>query len=161
MSSSVLLSGPYSVTLDASFVIGLCAQEPSKYSKAQAALRQRIVAGCTFHAPHLLVMEAAYVLCGKQQSAALTPAEYTAAVVNLQSVLARLRFPAGGDVTLFARAEQIRQGYGCSRSADGFYIALAERLAASGPSELLTFDVGQQSQAASVAPIVIVTLLTP
>jgi hypothetical protein len=27
---------------------------------------------------------------------------------------------------LIARAEQIRSGYGCSRSADGIYIALAE-----------------------------------
>lgn len=161
VSSPVFFGIPHSVTLDASFVIGLCAREPGKYPKAQAALQQRVVDGCSLHAPHLLVMETAYVLCGKQQAAVITPAEYAAAVANLQTVLTIVEFPAGGDVALYARAEQMRQGYGCSRSADGFYIALAENLAASGPSELLTFDAGQQSQAASVAPIVTVTLLTP
>ena len=154
-------SGVQCVVLDASFVIGLCAKEPGKYPKAQVALRQRIVAGCTLHAPHLLVMEAAYVLCGKLQAGALTVAEHAAAVANLQSVMTLITFPLGGDAALIRRAEHIRQGYGCSRSADSFYIALADSLAVPNSSELLTFDVGQQSQAAALAPGVGVTLLTP
>lgn len=154
-------SGPHCVTLDASFVIGLCAKESDKYPAAQAALRQRVATGCTLHAPHLLVMEASFVLCGKLQTGTLTPAEHAIAVANLQSVAALIVFPVGGDAALLSRAEQMRQGYGCSRSADCFYVALAERLAASQSSELMTFDTGQQSQAAAVAPTVVVTLLTP
>lgn len=159
--SSAGPSGPHCVTLDASFVIGLCAKEPGKYPKAQAALRQRVASGCTLHAPHLLVMEASYVLCGKLQAGTLTAAEHAAAVVNLQSVTTLITFPVGGDAALMRRAEQMRQGYGCSRSADSFYIALAEHLSASQSSELLTFDAGQQSQAAILAPGVAVTLLAP
>lgn len=39
--------------------------------------------------------------------------------------------------------------------------SFVKQLAVAGPSELLTFDVGQQRQAAVVASSVIVTLLTP
>lgn len=149
------------LTLDASFIIGLCAKEPGKYPKAQSELRQRVSAGCSLFAPHLLVMEATFVLCNKMQNGTLTPVEHTAALANLHTTLAQINFLSDGDRSLLARAEQLRQGYGCSRSADGFYIALAERLAATGPSELLTFDVGQQKQAAAHAPAVIATLLVP
>jgi len=154
------LGGTPSVTLDASFVIGLCAKEPGKYPTALAALRQRILAGYTLHAPHLLVMEVVYVLCNKLQSATLTPTEHLTALANLHSLVTMLIFPASGDAVLISRAEQIRQGYGCSRSADSFYIALAELLAIAGPSELLTFDRGQQMHAA-LPPGVTVILLTP
>ncbi len=152
---------PHSVTLDASFVIGLCAKEPGKYRKAQTELRQRVSSGCSLFAPHLLVMEAAFVLCGKLQNATLTLTEHSAALANLHTTLARINFLPSGDGALLVRAEQLRQGYGCSRSADGFYIALAEHLATAGPSELLTFDIGQQKQAVAHAPTVTVTLLTP
>ena len=151
---------PHPVTLDASFVIGLCAREPKKYTKAQVELSHRIANGCPLHAPHLMIMEATYVLCGKQQSGELTHAEHATAVVNLQLLSAGIIFPTGGDVVLLPRAEQMRQSYGCSRSADSFYIALAEQLAASGASELLTFDAGQQKQAAAVSPNITVILLT-
>jgi len=150
---------PRSVTLDASFVIGLCAKEPGKYRKAQTELRQRVSSGCSLFAPHLLVMESAFVLCGKLQNATLT--EHSAALANLHTTLARINFLPGGDGALLARAEQLRQGYGCSRSADGFYIALAEHLATTGASDLLTFDAGQQKQAVAHSPTVTVTLLTP
>ncbi len=158
--SSLAPPGPHCVTLDASFVIGLCAKEPGKYLKAQTILSQRLAAGCALHAPHLLVMEASYVLCGKLQAGTLTAAEHAIAVANLQSLTTLIIFSSGGDVTLMRRAEQMRQGYGCSRSADCFYIALAEQLTTLQTSELITFDVGQQSQAIALAPAVIVTLLT-
>ncbi len=106
-------------------------------------------------------MEAAFVLCRKLQAGTLTAAEHAVAVINLQSLATLITFPVGGDTALLDRAEQMRQGYGCSRSADCFYLALAEHLAVSQPSGLLTFDMGQQTQAAAVAPTVVVTLLTP
>lgn len=157
---SSLPDGPHSVTLDASFIIGICAKEPRKYVQAQMELSRRIADGCSLHAPHLMIMETTYVLCGKQQSVELTQVEHAAAIVNLELLSSGIIFPAGGDRTLLARAEQMRHGYGCSRSADCFYIALAEQLAALGPSELLTFDVGLQRQAAAVSPRITVTLLT-
>lgn len=156
-----LLGHSESVTLDASFVIGLCAKEPGKYPKAQLELQQRIINGCLLYAPHLIVMEATYVLCGKMQNGTRTSAEYSVSLANLQTTLAKVTFSPQGDVALIARAEQIRQGYGCSRSAGSFYLALAESLSATGTSELLTFDAGQHKQAAAVASAVTVTLLTP
>lgn len=148
-----------SVILDASFVSGLCDKEPSKFREAQELLRMRVEAGCTLHAPHLLVMECSYVLCRKLYAGTLTAAEHAAAVANFQSMAQIINFPGGGDAALSDRAELMRSGYGCSRSADSFYIALAESLAAQQISEILTFDIGQQRQATAVAPSVIVTLL--
>ncbi len=113
-------------TLDASFVVGICAKAPDKYLKAQAELSRRISEGCPLHAPHLLIMEATYVLCGKQKNNELTEAEHGVAVSNLQMLASSLIFPADSDASLLLRAEQIRRGYGCSRSADCFYLALAE-----------------------------------
>src|SRR5271166_3204870 len=52
-----------------------------------------------------------------------------------------------------------RSGYGCSRSADGIYIALAEDLTARGTAELVTFDTGMPNQVAANAPAVTVRLL--
>lgn len=152
----------YSVVVDASFVIGLCAKEPTKYVTAHTELQQRIASGCTIHAPHLLVMEVSFVLCGKLQNGVLTAADYTLAVANFQSLLALIAFDPDGDANLFNRAEQIRQGYGCSHSADSFYLALTESLAIislTGDAELLTFDAGQQKQATAAGLSVTVTLL--
>ena len=58
-----------------------------------------------------------------------------------------------------ARAEAIRAGYSCRRSADGIYIALAEQLTAVMPTTLLTFDQDMKSQAAKNAPTVTVVTL--
>jgi predicted nucleic acid-binding protein len=67
--------------------------------------------------------------------------------------------PPGGDAAPAYRAEQIRGSYGCSRSADGLYIALAEKLAQANLTELVTFDAGMQQQSAVAAPNVTVRLL--
>ena len=150
-----------SVVVDASVIIALCAKEPDKYEKTRAALQGHIEDGAALHAPHLVVMETLYVLCSKRQAQVLTDTEHAAAIANFDSALTIISFPSDGDASLIARAERIRQGYGCSRSADSLYIALAEQLAASGPAELLTFDAGQQRQAAENAPSVTVTLLVP
>jgi len=59
------------------------------------------------------------------------------------------------------RAEEIRGSYGCSRSADGLYIALAEELATTRPTELVTFDAAMPSHVAATAPTVTVRLPVP
>jgi predicted nucleic acid-binding protein len=64
-----------------------------------------------------------------------------------------------GDIGFLLRAEEIRKGYSCLHSADGFFIALTEELAKSGPAELLTFDKRLVNVAASNAPTVKVNLL--
>jgi predicted nucleic acid-binding protein len=108
-----------------------------------------------------LLSETLYVLCGKIQSGALTPATHALALNLLQNYLPDISPTPNGDFSLAARAEAIRQGYGCSRSADGLYIALAEALTQQGPTELLTFDRGMVKQAAQNAPTVKVNLLIP
>lgn len=67
--------------------------------------------------------------------------------------------PPRGDASLITRAEEVRSGYGCSRSADGIYIALAEELARQGPTNLLTFDQDLENQAKQNAPTVSVHLI--
>jgi predicted nucleic acid-binding protein len=154
-----LTSETRNVVIDASVLVALCAQEPGRCALADAALEQRDAAGCTVYAPHLIVMETLYVLCNKHIGGELSADEYASAVANLRSSLAAVKFLPEGDAALIARAERIRHGYGCSRSADSLYLALTELLAVTGRAELLTFDAGQRKQAAAVAPSVTVILL--
>jgi predicted nucleic acid-binding protein len=153
-------SSPLSVVVDASFLVGLCAKEPDKHGAAEATLVACDARGCTVYAPHLAVMEVLYALCRKLVDGRMSGVDYEDALGNLQSLLTAIEFPRDGDASLIAAAERIRAGYGCSRSADSMYIALAEELAARGPVELLTFDAAQARQAAATAPSVTVTLLT-
>ncbi|MGH9846721.1 MAG: hypothetical protein ACREEM_49105, partial [Blastocatellia bacterium] len=67
--------------------------------------------------------------------------------------------PPMGDASLLLRAEEIRSGYSCLHSADGFYLALTEELAKSGSAEFLTFDKRVVNVAAMNAPTVKVNLL--
>ncbi len=152
-------NNPQFVVIDANVTIGLCANEPGKHAKIVAELQKYLTAGCTLYAPHVLVMETLYVLCNKAQAGTLTAAEHTIAIAEFQQFMLLAQPPPDGDASLIARAEQLRQGYGCSRSADGLYIALAEDLAKRGPTELLTFDVGQSAQAKALAPTISVNLL--
>lgn len=103
-------------------------------------------------------MESLYALCRQLQDGIIIPAAHASAIANLRAFLLMLQPSPVSDADLLVRAEQLRAGYGCSRSADGMYIALAERLAGVGPTELLTFDAGQAKQAAAV-PSVTVRLL--
>jgi predicted nucleic acid-binding protein len=149
------------VTIDASFLIALCAREPDKYPKAYSQLGQYVHAGCQFFAPGVLVAEVLFVLCRKLMDGSLTPTEHAQAVQSLVVYLRAIAPPPRGDAALAARAEQLRGTYGCSHSADGLYLALAEELATLGTAELVTFDVGLQKQAAKHAPTVAVRLLIP
>ena len=152
---------PGAVVLDANVLIAICAKEQDKLVKAVTAFYDYARRGWRFYAPGVLLAETLYILCGKLQSGSLTAPKHTLAIQLLQFYLPQISPPPNGDFSLAARAEAIQQGYGCSRSADGIYIALAEQLAQQGATELLTFDQGIVNQAAKNAPAVKVNLLVP
>jgi predicted nucleic acid-binding protein len=154
-------SQPSSVTIDANVLIALCAKEVDKYDTADAELTRYARAGALFYAPGVIVAECLYVLCKKREDNTLSPTEHAAAVSDLGTYMGMILPPPQGEQSLIARAEQIRSGYGCSRSSDGLYLALTEALAGAGPAELLTFDSGLESQARANAPSVVVRLLVP
>ena len=156
-----LLNKPGAVVLDANVLIAICAKEQDKLVKAVTAFNDYAVQGWLFYAPGVLIAETLYILCGKEQSGSLTPPEHALAFRLLQNYLPHISPPPRGDFSLAARAEAIRQSDGCSRAADGLYIALAEELAQQVPAELLTFDQGIVNQAAKNAPTVKVNLLIP
>lgn len=148
------------VVVDANVLIALCAKEPLTFAPADAAFNDYGQKGWTYHAPNVLVAEVMFILCQKLQNGQLTEAEHAEAIVFLVDYLTLFAPPDDGDASLLPRAEEIRSDYGCSRSADGLYIALAEELARSGPVELLTFDKGTVNQVAKNAPLVKVNLLS-
>ncbi len=149
------------VVIDATVSVGICAREPAKLSQAEAALQDYDQRGYVFFAPHLIVMETLYVLCNKRQNGHLLPYEHYLAVTNFKIMMQRILPPPSGDASLIARAEAIRGSYGCSHSADGMYLALAEELAKQSATELLTFDEGQAKQATATVPQITVNLLVP
>jgi predicted nucleic acid-binding protein len=154
-------SKPPSLIIDSNVLIALCAKELDKYAVADAHLTRLAQAGYQFYAPGVIIAECLYVLCKKLDDGSLSPSDHTSAVADLCTYMGMILPPPHGDRSLIARAEQIRSGYGCSRSADGLYLALAEELAAVSPSELLTFDTGLSNQARANAPSVAITLLVP
>jgi predicted nucleic acid-binding protein len=145
--------------IDANVAIALCAQEASKYAKAKAAIARYSSMDYQFCAPEVIVSEVLYVLCCKLQRGELTVKEYDAAVVEFDDFMTAVAPPAFGEKSLIVRAEQIRDSYGCSRSSDSLYIALAEQMAPIMPTELVTFDTDLPKQAARHAPTVVVNLI--
>lgn len=152
---------PPCVTIDANVLIALCSKEADKYTIAYAELTRYANEGCQFYAPGVVVAESLFILCKKLQDSSLSAADHAAAVTDLCAFMGMIQPPPGGDGALVARAEQIRQGYGCSRSADGIYIALTEELTKKGDAEILTFDDGMENQAKANAPTVKVKVLMP
>ncbi len=147
------------VVVDASVMIAICAKEHDKQVTAKEALEDYVARGWAFYAPSVIVAEVMYILCLKLQDGLLTPALYEKAVENFHNQVINFLSPPNGEASLIKRAKEIRQGYGCSRSADGLYIALAEELALSSSVELLTFDKGFVNQVSKNAPTVKVNLL--
>ncbi len=152
-------SSPQFVVVDANVLIGLCAKEAGKIAAILAALRYYDTCGVLLYAPHMIVMEVLYVLCKQLHEGVLSASDHAIAVGELQLIMAGIYPPPSGDASLIARCEALRGGYGCSRSADSMYLALAEQLSALGPTELLTFDAGLKLQAAAMASTVNVNLL--
>lgn len=152
-------NNPDAVVIDANILISLCSKEPLTFARANAAFNAYGQKGWAYHAPNVIVAEVLFILCQKLQNGQLTQTEHTEAIEFLMDYMALIVLPNDGDASLLPRAEEIRSGYGCSRSADGLYIALAEELAQSGTVELLTFDKGTVNQVANNAPSVTVNLL--
>jgi len=149
----------FAVVPDANVLIGLCARENDKYTTAKTAFDDYTKRGYRFFAPNVLVSEVTFVLCQKLADGSLSGLAYEEAVEAFEDYLSFITLTPNGDASLLQRAVEIRAGYGCSRSSDAFYIALAEELAKTHDTELLTFDKGFVNQAAKNAPTVKINLL--
>jgi predicted nucleic acid-binding protein len=154
-----LFSNPGAVTIDANVMIAISSREAGRDAAATTELSRYASIGYEWFAPGTIVSETLYILCGKHSSGILTTADYAASVQTFARIMSSVLSPPSGEAALILRAEHIGSGYGCSRSADGIYIALAEQLAQTRPSILLTFDKGLPKQATRHAPTVQVHLL--
>ena len=157
----IAISSPLFTIVDANVLTALCAHEPDKYAHAQAEVEKRARQGSLFYAPSVLIAETLFALCRRLADGLITPTEHAKAVESLNVHLKVILPPPDGDASLVERAEQIRGTYGCSRSADGLYLALTEALAYTGNAELITFDAALQTQASIMVPALTVTLLKP
>jgi predicted nucleic acid-binding protein len=141
-----------SVVINANVLIATCSKEADRHSKAEDRLKHYGQQGWHLYAPGVIVAETLYMLCGKYQNGLLTSSEHATATQTFQIYMGTINMAPSGDGALIKRAEEIRSGYGCSRSADSIYLALAEELLKSGPGELLTFDQDLQKQATKNCP---------
>ncbi len=160
MAWNPLTSNSGAVVVDANAAIALAAREVAKEAQARAALAYYSSNGYLLFAPGVIISETLFALCGQEQRQLLSPLEYTQAVADFRAFMVGVLPPPNGEVSLILRADQIRAGYGCSRSADALYIALAEELSQTVATRLLTFDRDLPKQAARNAPTVSVHLLT-
>ena len=148
------------VVLDSSFLTAYCAKEPGRFVRASTEYARYVREGREFFAPGVAAAESLFALCRKLNDGVLTADEHADAIQTLVLILSCTNTSPGGDLQLTERAEQIRAGYGCSRSADGIFIALCEELTRHGQSELATFDESLHLQAARNAPTVVVHTLS-
>lgn len=123
------MSNLFAVVPDANVLIALCARENDKLQTAQTAVDDYTNQGYEFFAPSVLVAEVIFVLCQKLADGALTQPKYEKAIKAFEYYLNFISLSPNGEASLLKRAIEIREGYGCSRSSDGLYIALAEELA--------------------------------
>ena len=154
-----LPSSQGAVVIDANVLIAVCAKEQNLHVQAEAALNDYATRGWLFYAPGVVVAETLYILCRKLQAGTLTTSEHDKAIKSFQVHMQGILPSPRGDASLITRAEEVRSGYGCSRSADGIYIALAEDLSKTGPTKLLTFDQDLENQVKQNAPTVSVHLI--
>ena len=150
---------PEAVVIDANIPISIAANEPGEAS-ATSAINTYLAQKCRFFAPGAILAEVLYVLCGKKQDGSLTAIEYTQAIEDFDLFMRLVSSPPNGESSLIRRAEAIRGTYTCRRSADGIYIALAEALATSLRTVLLTFDEDMAKQAMRTSPAIAIHLLT-
>jgi len=153
------ISSVGAVVVDASFLIAICSKETNTEITAIAEFDRCSQLAYKFFAPGVLFAEVLYVLCGKLANGTLSAADHIQAVIDLEQLAEGILPPPYSEASLIQRAEAIRGGYSCRRSADGIYIALAEQLAKTQLTILLTFDKDLAKQAARHAPSVIVKIL--
>jgi predicted nucleic acid-binding protein len=146
------------VVVDANVLISVVAKEYATHKLVESTLKSFSQSGWLFVAPHVMVAEVLYALCQKLRETILTLAEYEEALDSFQRYLTIVSFMTD-DAFLAARAVETRESYGCSRSSDGLYIALADVLARNNQVELLTLDAGMVNQAARNSSSVTVNLL--
>jgi predicted nucleic acid-binding protein len=147
------------VVIDANVAVALAAHEVGRDAAASAEITKYLSQGFVLYAPGTIISETLYALCHKLNSGILSPASHSLAIANFQRTMTVVEPPPNGEACVIHRAEEIRATYGCSRSADGIYIALAEELSKTMPTVLLTFDQELPKQAAKNAPTVTVVLL--
>lgn len=147
------------LVIDANVAIAICAREAQKYAQARAELQNYSSQGYFWYAPGVIVSETLHALCRKEQESLTTPQEYAQSVSDFQVFMRSVFPPPTSEASLVLRADQICDGYGCNRSADALYIALAEELSQTYTTRLLTFDQGVPNQAAHHAPLVTIHLL--
>lgn len=157
MASSLAMRG--AVVVDANVAIAIACKETGRAVVATQFLSQQLRAGYRLFAPGAIVVETLFVLCRKQASGVLSPSDYAAAVNRFDRFVQRVLPPPSGDNSLVLRGEQIVATYGCSRSADGIYIALAEALSVQYPTVLAIFDADMPKQAAKNAASVTIRVL--
>lgn len=150
------MSNPNAVITDANILISICLKEPTMLN-AEKVLENYAKNGWEFFAPNIIVAEVLYILCQKLQNNLLTPKSYNEAIENFEDQMNFIQTP--NDAQFIKRAKEIQNSYGCSRSADSIYIALAEHLAKNRTVELLTFDKGLLNQAAKNSPAVTIKVL--
>jgi predicted nucleic acid-binding protein len=100
-----------------------------------------------------------FILCQKQNDGSLSQIEYDESIETLKDLMTIISAVPNGEASLIDRANQIRNSYGCSRSSDSIYIALAEELSKTYASEILTFDKGFVNQVAKTTKNVKINLL--
>ena len=145
--------------LDASFIVGFCAKEPNKFPGIKAKLDFYAMNGWLLFAPGVVSGEVMYAFCKKRTEEGMPDDEYRNAVAVFAELMKDIHPPPDGEASLIGQVEEIQEGYGCSRTSDGFYLALAERLQTVASVELATTDAGMKKQAQAKAPSVIVQLL--
>lgn len=151
---------PNAVVPDANVLVAICSKEALTFQIAKNEFDQYVRDGWEFFAPNIIVAEVLYVLCGKLANGILTGQEHEKAVEFYMDLMTAVSAPENGEASLIKRAEEIRESYGCSRASDSLYIALAEDLAKTRQTEILTFDKGFINQATKNAPTVQINLLT-
>lgn len=154
------LNLPGAVVVDANVAVAIAAKEARRDLKATTELNTYIAQGCELFAPGAITTETLYALCQKYQTGLLTAVEHDTAVSAFDVLMGIIQPPPYGEAALIRRAYKICDSYGCSRSADAVYIALAEKLTVMRATVLLTFDHGMLNQASKNSPTVIVKLLT-
>jgi len=153
-------NSPGVVVIDANILVSICSKEPT-CETAENALADYAAKGWPFYAPGAILTEVLFILCKKLQSGLLTEAEHKEAIESFNDYMRQIFPSPRGDISFILRSEEIRKGYSCLHSADGFYIALAEELTKTSEAELVTFDKRMVNVAAKNAPTVKVIFLTP
>ncbi len=152
-------TNPPAIVIDSNVLIGICAKEKDKHQTAETAVEDYLTKGYEFFAPNVIVSEVIFVLCQKLSNGLLIQTEYDKAIESFKNYLSFIIFTPNGKADLVDRAIETIRGYGCSRSSDGLYIALAEEVSKNYDTKLLTFDKGIINQVAKNAPTVKVHLL--